>query len=275
MAQGEKMLSAAYDHIVVKMPNQRYEKRIFYPETGVMTHATSYGDRELEYRHGPHREWYDNGQRWVEGSFANGRPSGLWTYYDFPDGEKMQEGRYADGLKEGQWTDFDWEGLPVRIQRYHKGKLHGETQVFDKEGNVAATLVYEKGNLKSEVYFETGHAVRKVAQADIPPTMKSCKLADPKAQQECSNKAYLNVIYRDLKYPRFAALNEVYGNTWFYVMVNKDGTVREITTLRGLCAPVEEECRRALSKLDTWNPAYRDGEPVNASMRVSIRFNLE
>jgi antitoxin component YwqK of YwqJK toxin-antitoxin module len=47
-------------------------------------------------RTGPHKEYYDNGQLSLAGSFVNGRKSGLWTY-SLRNGVVRARGRFADG----------------------------------------------------------------------------------------------------------------------------------------------------------------------------------
>jgi len=55
-------------------------------------------------RHGPARTWHSSGQLKFEGSYADDRREGTWTYYD-EQGQVTGQGVYRRDVKEGKWRE--------------------------------------------------------------------------------------------------------------------------------------------------------------------------
>ena len=57
-------------------------------------------------------DWYEGGQRRVEGHFVDGQENGVWTYW-FKNGQKSSEGRYVKGKQDGCWRFWYSSGVCV------------------------------------------------------------------------------------------------------------------------------------------------------------------
>jgi antitoxin component YwqK of YwqJK toxin-antitoxin module len=144
---------------------------------------------------GKYREFYPNGQVFVEGQYNRGRQDGEWTYYydngklnrkakynnGKPDGLReifradgtlMAKRSFANGQREGEWVTYDATGKnPIAEEHYKSGKEDGiwkfwypngkqRQQISFKEGlRHGATIDWDdKGQKRFEANFVDGKA---------------------------------------------------------------------------------------------------------------------
>jgi len=94
--------------------------------------------------------YYQNGQKEMEGEYADGKKTGLWTAW-FESGLKQSEGHYENGLRNGKSVVWRRNGFKFYEGSYSKGKLHGTWIFYDTTGG-----------RDKEVYFEHGEKIREV-----------------------------------------------------------------------------------------------------------------
>ena len=280
--EGSKFLWATYHQLAERTADGKYVLKIFYPEKKQITHRITYADKKLRMVDGPYAEWYDNGYKWKEGQMKDGQRSGYWTTYSFEHGGKTGYGQYEDGQEQGKWLSYDSLGRVTSEFSYLHGRLHGESRFYDEEGELTRISVYEGGELISSE--EIGE---KTSDGDTPadgstykvveemPFLKGCENDDPEAQKLCSQKEMLISIYSNIKYPPIARENGLEGTALFSFVIEKDGSLTNLTTIRGLCQGVEEECRRVISELPEWNPGKQRGKLVRVRFNLPIKFKLE
>jgi antitoxin component YwqK of YwqJK toxin-antitoxin module len=118
---------------------------------------------------GYYREFFANGQLFLEGQYERGTPVGEWKYFHdngqlarsvkFEDGKPAGEVevRRADGTVEakrafsqgkrnGQWTIFDSTGeKPVREEHYVDGQPDGVWKIWHDSGQQAQEISFQSG----------------------------------------------------------------------------------------------------------------------------------
>lgn len=118
---------------------------------------------------GSHKEYFTNGQLFVEGAFAMGRATGEWTYHHDngqvakkvsyvdgkpdgevtlynPDGEVIAKRAYDEGVRDGVWETYSPDGKQkLREESYAKGKPDGVFRFW-----------FPNGQLRQEVPFSDG-----------------------------------------------------------------------------------------------------------------------
>ncbi|MFH0759792.1 MAG: hypothetical protein V2B15_21060 [Bacteroidota bacterium] len=60
-----------------------------------------------------------------KGSFVNGQPDGLWTYW-YNNGQMKEEGHYKNGLKKGMWVEWYRDGEIMWKGEWENDKRHIE-----------------------------------------------------------------------------------------------------------------------------------------------------
>jgi antitoxin component YwqK of YwqJK toxin-antitoxin module len=88
------------------------------------------GHRESD---GFYREFYPNGQKFIEGNYRQGKQHGEWSYY-YENGQLQRKSTYQDGRLHGQWDRFRADGTLAAKHAYDNGQRHGAWQLFDDTG---------------------------------------------------------------------------------------------------------------------------------------------
>jgi len=104
---------------------------------------------------GLYREYYPNGQQFVDGQFKNGRQDGTWIYY-YEDGKENRKVNYKNCQADGRWEMPRADG-PLAAKRrftgseawYNKGLQFQASYTFGRakdddsnERNFSATFLY-------------------------------------------------------------------------------------------------------------------------------------
>ena len=84
-------------------------------------------------RHGSYVEFYENGKRFIEGKYVDGRRTGTWTYWHV-NGKVAKSGDYLQGKTHGHWLVYGADGLLNREENYLSGRKHGVWAYFHTDG---------------------------------------------------------------------------------------------------------------------------------------------
>ena len=66
------------------------------------------------------KRWHPNHVHWIEGSFVNGKKTGIWKSWD-DRGTLRESAEYLNGELNGDRRFFDTTGSLIRLQQYYKG----------------------------------------------------------------------------------------------------------------------------------------------------------
>jgi len=98
---------------VIDGEKQKVKEVRFFPN-GEKEFEAEYLNGELN---GESRQWYSNGNLWVEEGYLDGLKHGAFTVYS-DDGEKSFSGEYDEGVKKGRWNFWDNKGNLVKSENY-------------------------------------------------------------------------------------------------------------------------------------------------------------
>ena len=73
-------------------------------------------------KNGPYVEYYENGKKWSETHYKNGKWDGLQTRW-YKNGQKKSESHYKNGKLDGLSTGWDESGKKERETHWKDGKL--------------------------------------------------------------------------------------------------------------------------------------------------------
>lgn len=79
---------------------------------------------------------------------------------------------------------------------------------------------------------------------------------------------------KHLKYPQRALLAEVTGRVYISFVVMPDGSVADVTLLKGLGYGCDEEALRVVKAMPTWQPGKNGGRAVKVRINVPIHFKM-
>jgi len=82
-------------------------------------------------------------------------------------------------------------------------------------------------------------------------------------------------IIQYLKYPAVAAENGIQGRVWLSFIIEKDGSVSEITVEKSPSPYLSTEAIRVISMMPKWKPGTLRGEPVRVKYTLPLTFRLQ
>ena len=81
-------------------------------------------------------------------------------------------------------------------------------------------------------------------------------------------------IKKNLKYPASARRMGVEGKVYVQFVVNKDGNITDVKTLRGISDDCDKEAERIVKAMPPWKAGKQNGKPVRVSFVLPIVFKL-
>jgi TonB family protein len=85
-------------------------------------------------------------------------------------------------------------------------------------------------------------------------------------------KSYVRV---NLRYPSAARESGTEGVVHVEATVKADGQLSDIQITDGLSFSCDREVVRLLTGMPAWNPAHRDGKPIEQKVYLRVRFKLK
>lgn len=108
------------------------------------------------------------------------------------------------------------------------------------------------------------------------PMFPGCEdIADKGERQKCAEEKMLQFIYSNIQYPSIARENGVAGMVVVQFVVERDGSISNITLVRDIGAGCGDEAKRIVSLMPKWNPGKQRERPVRVQFTLPVRFKLE
>lgn len=243
--------------------------------------------------------------------YQEGKRSGPFMIYH-ENGRLKEKGTYREGRKVGYQTNWYETGVVQKVLKYFpvpaappNAFVEGNYQVinyFDAGGNqlVKDGSGYCSCYLDSEKVLEKGKLVNgekdSTWQYMINDTVRSIeKYANGKflegiayrngkefryTQFEASAEfpgglqAMFNYLSKNVNYPSRAKRLGVQGKVYVKFLVDKDGTVYDVSVFKGVSDELDAEAVRVVKKMPKWSPGTQKGIPVKSQFVLPIYFNL-
>jgi len=87
--------------------------------------------------------------------------------------------------------------------------------------------------------------------------------------------AMYNFISGKIQYPEIAVENNITGKVYIGLIVEADGSLSNIKTLRGIGSGCDEEAVRVVSLMPNWKPGIHNGENVRVSTTIPFSFQMK
>ena len=88
-------------------------------------------------------------------------------------------------------------------------------------------------------------------------------------------QALLNYLSEHINYPEGYEEICIQGRVVITFVVEKDGSLSDITVVKSLEKAFDEEALRAVKSMPKWIPAMQNGEPVRVKFAVPVTFRLK
>lgn len=87
--------------------------------------------------------------------------------------------------------------------------------------------------------------------------------------------AFTEFISKNMVYPAMARRMDIQGKVFVEFIVERDGTITNVKTLKGIGAGCDEEAVRVVSIAPKWNPGKQRGRAVRQKMVLPINFRQD
>lgn len=228
---------------------------LFYHETGSIKSKANYAGGSLE---GTVLSYYPNGSKQSEELFSSEGDSKLINYWDslgvqivkegngfckcifniIGESNTLEAGKLENSLRDSIWVGYKKDGLSHFEELYQKGKLINGT-LFDKTGEEYKYIVIEE-SAKPIDGFERMYQ-------------------------------YIN---SKMTYPKEARKRGIEGKVYVEFVVEKDGSITNVRTLKGIGGGCDEVAVNAVASLPSWNAGLQRGKPVKQRMVLPLTFKL-
>jgi periplasmic protein TonB len=121
---------------------------------------------------------------------------------------------------------------------------------------------------------------------DLAPEKKEVKIAEVEApsdqvfqvveqQPEFPGGNVNSYLSKNIKYPAAASRANVSGKVFLTFVVNTDGSIQDVSVLKGLGFGCDEEAMRVVKSMPKWRPGKQSGRPVRVKYNLPVSFVLE
>ena len=84
--------------------------------------------------------------------------------------------------------------------------------------------------------------------------------------------ALIRFLYQNIQYPPTALKQQIEGRVWCSFIVEKDGSVSNVTLEQGVYIFLDEEAIRVLNMMPNWIPGRTNGENVRVKVYIPVVF---
>jgi len=81
-------------------------------------------------------------------------------------------------------------------------------------------------------------------------------------------------INKHIKYPQDALVDEKEGRVMIQFVIEEDGSVSNVSVLKGVFGSLDKEAMRVIKLLPKWNPGMSGGKPARVYFRMPISFHI-
>ncbi|MDR0365104.1 MAG: energy transducer TonB [Bacteroidales bacterium] len=87
--------------------------------------------------------------------------------------------------------------------------------------------------------------------------------------------ARLTFLKNNIKYPQIAREAGIQGTVFVGFVVERDGSISNVSIVRGIGGGCDEEAIRVAKMMPKWNPGEQRGKAVRVNYRMPIKFILQ
>ena len=85
----------------------------------------------------------------------------------------------------------------------------------------------------------------------------------------------MEYIQKNIKYPMMARESDIQGRVFVNFVVEPDGTITNVTVMRGIGGGCDEEALRVVQSMPNWKPGKQRGTAGRCAFTVPIIFKLQ
>ena len=100
-------------------------------------------------------------------------------------------------------------------------------------------------------------------------------LVDKKAEFPGGDRALMNWLNENIKYPEFAYKNNIQGKVYVNFIVRENGSIDSVKIARGVHSSLDNEAIRLVKAMPKWKPGLKNGVAVKSYFTLPVTFVLK
>jgi TonB family protein len=196
-------------------------------------------------------------------------------YYE--DGTLMKEGQYDDDYATGVFVEYYETGAVRQRKEYQSADKELYLQYYTPDGQ--EQLSNGNGLISSTAEAgETSYSEIKDYLLAISYRVKAgdtiYTIVEKPAEYPGGMKAMMQYLQSTVRYPADARQLGIQGSVFTSFVVDKNGKVSDLTTVKGVSADLDAEAFRVITTMPRWQPASVRGKAVKSRFVLPIKFKL-
>ena len=184
------------------------------------------------------------------------------------------------GFSKKDSDDVVQESVPVTRQEKQKEpppppppKTTEQIKIVDNDVEIEDELILEETEADQDTRVSIdAFAEEEEEEEETQIFMKVEEMPEFKGGGVSKFRSY---IQNNVKYPTVAAENGIQGTVYIKFVVDRDGSISNVTVLRGVDPSLDEAAVEAIKKAPKWEPGQQRGKPVRVQFTVPISFRLQ
>ena len=99
-------------------------------------------------------------------------------------------------------------------------------------------------------------------------------ICEKPAQFPGGEQAMVKFLSENVMYPAIARANNIQGRVLCQFIVNKDGSISDVTVVRSVDPSLDREAIRLIKSMPKWQPGEQRGKLVRTKFTLPISFRL-
>jgi len=132
-----------------------------------------------------------------------------------------------------------------------------------------------KGDDKAPIDIdEKEHGTADRAITEAAPSDEVFKAVEINPEYPGGEAAFGKFLQKNMRYPPMAKENGIQGKAYLQFIVERDGSLTDISVVREPGSGLGDEAMRVLKMSPHWKPGIQNGKPVRVQYTVPINFTL-
>jgi periplasmic protein TonB len=194
-----------------------------------------------------------------------------WDYY-YTWGSLVKSTRYADHdgtMADGRFCRYNSSGDLDSTGVYDHGKKNGSFFKFKTYPKDSIVTIWQNDYLEDSL----------VKSIDLIAERKKNQYSDTTNEKDAEFPGgvsqWQRYLIKNLRYPERAQAKEIQGQVRIFFKVDKEGNITDPYFQKSLEYSLDQESLRIIIQSGKWDPATKDGIPVNSYKIQPLNFRLE
>jgi protein TonB len=194
-----------------------------------------------------------------------------WDYY-YTWGPLVKSTRYADHdgtLADGRFCRYNSTGEIDSTGIFDHGKKNGSFFKFKSVTGDSIVAVWQHDYIEDSL----------VKSIDLMTEHQKGQISDSSKEKESDYPGgvsqWQRYLIKNLQYPERAEKKEIQGQVQVLFKVDKDGNITDPYIRKSLEYSLDQETLRIINQSGKWDPATKDGIPVNSYKIQPLNYRLE